>query len=1788
MARTLDQLAIIANQIKDATLQGENTADRVGGLLVDLIDFLRTINVDEIALSPLLTALNESGLVDPQDGQILKFKSSEDNWVFSSDITQITSTIRTILDTLGQLDNRFVKKTGDIMTGLLTTLAGIKVRNFLQLGDRFVSGLLGEGAIFRENIGGRTYLEADEMYIRVKAYFDTVEIRKFLHSGGNRIASLGGAKCVRVEMLDSNNEVVTQNPAKYRCYFRASDGDDTITNDFVVGDQAYCHVTNATNSSLSMRHYWRLVIGKNEIPNENGEHWIDLSNQESETIEGIVYSGYLNISDAPAAQDDIIQLGNVNDSTRRGAIIEFVSGNDAPAYQIFQDLGSIGSATTIAQKHDAQYSYNGKNYISMGYSSSTGRAFMNVYGDFLFGDPEESTYVKYNAFTKQLDIKATVHFISPTTHQETTLDTFASAVTGGLESLQRQIDGEIDTWFYNGTPGPSVLPESEWVAIDIQAGNNNERLKHLGDLYYDNSTGYAYRYTNTGSEASPVFTWSQISDSAVIKALEDAAKAQDTADHKRRVFVTSAGVLPTPPYSEGDLWMNVTYPANATSTDAANNIYYNDILRCKVPATYNQQGELVREGVESGETALITHWQLSSKYTDDSKFNYFFTNTYSPFVTNIQQQVDRKAETWRQDDDPSLAQGWVPSEHVGDLWMDTNDDDQYGHKTFIYVDHGEGTNPRYSWEPQAVPDEVFDKIDGKAEIFVQKPTTYNERDMWIIESGLASTDMPSGCQAGDIVVADNMPSGITKRENSYVKGDWRKKDRYTDDTKVDNLLNNTYVQQLIGGSINQAITDGDAAAVQQAAQAAQTTYGYLTQALSQDTQITGGLILSSMIALRDGNGNMRSGISGTYIDRTTPNPEDPDEPYALGHGIAAWYGGENIDHEAFPALTNYAKSLFRFDGTGYLASGNISWDTDGALTIQGATLRAVEGSSTIEITTAQIASINWVNSNFISKAWFNKFFVAHYKRNNTDYTLAPNNDFPDDATDKTLESVFSFWTNYAISALGQGVDGSHAIGVLDDLNDVTITNPQTDQVLTYNGTHWVNRTLSLGSQTLADLTDVVITSPAANQMLSYDATTQKWVNAAIPATGVTSVALSMPTGFSITGSPITASGTFTVTFASGYSLPTTAKQTNWDTAYGWGNHASAGYALAANLGTASSHAHSDYLTSLSWDSTNNKLAWAKGGAAQTAITIGYASVAGSVDWSNVSSRPTKLSQFTNDSGFVTSSGVTSVATGTGLTGGTITGSGTISINSTYQTYISNGNTAYGWGNHANAGYVTTASAQTISGLKTITAGLIVSGRVYGSGDDEGIVITPASTNYATICLGSASGIRSMITLTPYNNTYWRFYDGTNDCDLYHPKKGGTIAVVSDLSSYLPLSGGTMTGKLQVNAPIVGYNYSVQYGTAAAFVFDKSGGNWTGIGANGEADTIYFSACGSEGAWVHNYKQIWKFNGNIKADKVQIGSIELQYDSTNNAIKVVKSDGTAASLYATGGLSALGAGQESGGGGDVTWALLASQATGGRTIHSSYISSTLSNYATLSSLSNYATVSMLSNYATISSLGEYMKVTPTNGARNANGIADAGLYELSGGSSNLPFGAQYGVILSLPYRKAYGNTSTDFTTQIALPNGDDSSYPNSMFYRTSLSSSWNAWQRVQNVSMSDVRLKTILSNPTFSIEQIANAPIIRFKWSKEGYGDKKLHIGSTAQYWMNVSNEFVEQEYNSYYSLQYGVAALISAITVARKVMTHEEKIALLETRVSALEKENGEQEMLINSLQDELAKFKAA
>ena len=155
------------------------------------------------------------------------------------------------------------------------------------------------------------------------------------------------------------------------------------------------------------------------------------------------------------------------------------------------------------------------------------------------------------------------------------LTNFTNKVADDLSDLQSQIDGSIQTWFYAGVPTLANQPANQWT-------DSTTRNNHLGDLYYDTTTGYAYRFMLQNDN----YSWGKITDSDVTKALQDAAKAQDTADNKRRVFVTT----PTPPYDVGDLWVQGSG---------------GDIKRCQTPKT-------------SAQSYAAADWVLASKYTDDS------------------------------------------------------------------------------------------------------------------------------------------------------------------------------------------------------------------------------------------------------------------------------------------------------------------------------------------------------------------------------------------------------------------------------------------------------------------------------------------------------------------------------------------------------------------------------------------------------------------------------------------------------------------------------------------------------------------------------------------------------------------------------------------------------------------------------------------------------------------------------------------------------------------------------------------------------------------------------------------------------------------------------------------------------------------------------------------------------------------------------------------------------------------------------------------------------------------
>ena len=151
--------------------------------------------------------------------------------------------------------------------------------------------------------------------------------------------------------------------------------------------------------------------------------------------------------------------------------------------------------------------------------------------------------------------------------------------------------------------------------------------------------------------------------------------------------------------------------------------------------------------------------------------------------------------------------------------------------------------------------------------------------------------------------------------------------------------------------------------------------------------------------------------------------------------------------------------------------------------------------------------------------------------------------------------------NIVAGGIGSSSGGGTG-GCLSTLADVALANLADGDIIRYDATssHWINSTLTLGI-----LSDIQLGTPADGQALIYDAALGKWRPGTVAAGGgIGSVALAMPTGFTVTGSPLTSDGTLDVSFASGYSLPTTSKQVQWDTAYGWGNHASAGYITQAS------------------------------------------------------------------------------------------------------------------------------------------------------------------------------------------------------------------------------------------------------------------------------------------------------------------------------------------------------------------------------------------------------------------------------------------------------------------------------------------------------------------------------------------------------------------------------------------------------------------------------------------------
>ena len=186
---------------------------------------------------------------------------------------------------------------------------------------------------------------------------------------------------------------------------------------------------------------------------------------------------------------------------------------------------------------------------------------------------------------------------------------YADTVTGSLAGLQAQIDGQIESFFYDYEPSLQNKPASEWTSTE-------ERKKHEGDLFYWKSTGYAYRFMQDGA----TWKWQMIQDNDISKALAQAEKAQDTADGKRRTFV----IRPSPPYDIGDLWFQ----------DGG------DILTCVVARA-------------KGSVYASSDWKKLNKYTDDTTANKALEA--AALAKNMTLQLSNEMQTITADADGNIA-----------------------------------------------------------------------------------------------------------------------------------------------------------------------------------------------------------------------------------------------------------------------------------------------------------------------------------------------------------------------------------------------------------------------------------------------------------------------------------------------------------------------------------------------------------------------------------------------------------------------------------------------------------------------------------------------------------------------------------------------------------------------------------------------------------------------------------------------------------------------------------------------------------------------------------------------------------------------------------------------------------------------------------------------------------------------------------------------------------------------------------------------------------------------------
>lgn len=874
---------------------------------------------------------------------------------------------------------------------------------------QFVSGSTG-GIIMVDKETGQVYAEVDKLRVRMKAYFESLEIQNVNSVGGKIMLTPGGAVTLidvwtkgyiestysmtladgtPIMLADGNELILSERglvengvpDGVYRCWFLAEQDGVEVENRFRAGFQIQSKNFNIKKpgeyQQVANHYYWRLCVGASREPIEIGIyklHYIDLSMADCDTG-----------SDIPAKGDTVAHLGartkwkgiDGNDVTDESNI-------DAQNAVIMSSTDVFSPSVTLYHGIDS-YSYLNKEYVEYGVDKINNKAFFHVYGDAYVGDRDGKSYVKFTQ-GEGVEIKGKLSVGTTIGNGDTIEDALKKAsekykedldplkdyINKELDNIQNQVDGAIETWFYEPEPTLENLPASDWTTDDLK---NN----HLGDLYYSKE-GKAYRFQY---EQGKGWYWNAITDTDIIKALENAQKAQDTADGKRRIFVRQP--QNSDAYDIGDMWVNATYGTT----------YKDDMLRANTAK-------------KAGEAFSISHWELASKYTDD---------TVAKEAQKIAEETKKAAEKL--------------DETVGSMKDFTDEAFKDG-----IVDRGEA----------AAIQKYLNTIATTQKDVTESYSKIIENEL--LDEGVVKTELETAYRLFNNSAQEliNTINGViqdgktTATEVAMVDGKYSAFNlKYGDFIAHINAANN-YIQEKLNASIKEISKNiGD--------------ISYLTKALKEYTNIEGGLIQSSLLALgytSDSGFKIMSGTNGVY------------QSDKRGGGIASWWGGSMLDKFDYPESSvpeNVAKGLVRFDGTGYFANGALWWEEDG--TLHADPLSFFVGEETVGVLLSAFKSLRSAEFKYILEP---QYPFTHIKAINSvqignamlKYDAANNAVY----VEKDDGSMVNFYATGDLAAFGSTTGGGSGATSLNMLDDVTLVTPlQEGQVLTYDSvkSKWTNK-----------------------------------------------------------------------------------------------------------------------------------------------------------------------------------------------------------------------------------------------------------------------------------------------------------------------------------------------------------------------------------------------------------------------------------------------------------------------------------------------------------------------------------------------------------------------------------------------------------------------------------------------------------------------------------------------------------------------------------------------------------